>query len=136
MERPLGVTILAILALLSGLWGALKSLVILGVGGAVAALISAGSPIAGAAVGIVAIAFGITGLVLSAFSLGLGIGAWRLKSWAWNLGVATEIGALIWSLLVALGPGSLRGQFSAIAVASVILYYLTTPEVKRAFGRN
>ena len=135
MQRPLGVTILAILAVLSGLWGAVKGLVILGIGGAAAAWISAAHPFAGAAVGIVAMVFGVTGLVVSAFSLGFGFGAWYLKPWAWSLGVATELGALVWSLLVALGPGTLRGQFAAIAVAGVILYYLTTPEVKRAFGR-
>jgi hypothetical protein len=63
------------------------------------------------------------------------VGAWGLKGWAWTLGVATEVGNLIWSLLVALGPGTLRGQLPAILVAGGILLYLTTPEVKRAFGR-
>lgn len=135
MQRPFGITILAILAILSGLWGVLKGLVIAGIGGAVATWVAPTHPLAGAVVGGIAAAWGIIALVLGLFLLVFGVGAWGLKAWAWSLGVLTEAGNLIWSLLVALGPGTLRGQLPAILVAGGILFYLTTPEVKRAFGR-
>jgi hypothetical protein len=133
--RPTGVTILAILAFLSGAWSLLKGLAVLGLGGRLGAWASMAFPVAGAVVGVLAIVYGIVAIVLACFSLGFGYGAWNLRPWAWTLGTATYGATLVWSLLVALGPGSLRGQASSIIVAAAILFYLTTPEVKRAFGR-
>jgi hypothetical protein len=136
MQRPFGVAILAILAIVSGFWGVLKGLVILGIGGVVATWVAPAHPLAGAVVGGLAAALGVVALVLGLFLLAFGVGAWSLKAWAWSLGVVTEMGSLIWSLLVALGPGTLRGQLAAILVAGGILFYLMTPEVKAAFGRG
>jgi hypothetical protein len=136
MERPFGVTLLAVLAVLSGLWGLLKGLAIIGIGGAAAVWVSPAHPMAGAVVGGLAMAWGVTAIILACFSLGFGFGAWNLKPWAWTLGVATEVGAIIFSLLAAAGWGTLRGQAGALLVAGVILFYLTTPEVKRAFGKS
>ena len=135
MERPVGVTILAVLALISGALGVLKGLVALGLGGVAASWMATSYPVAGAVVGVLAVAYGVVALILACFSLGFGFGAWNLKSWAWTLGVGTEVATLIWACLVAIGPGTLRGQTWTILLAGAILYYLTKPEIKSAFGR-
>ncbi len=135
MERPLGVTLIAILSLLSGLGGVLKGLALLGVGGLAIAAIGGVYPVAGAIIGGIAGIAGIIGLVNGLFTLGFSYGAWKLKGWAWAIGVATQWAAIIWSGLVILGPGVLRGQLGHLLVAGVVLFYLYTPEVKRAFGR-
>jgi len=133
--RPLGVTILAILAFISGAFSLLKGLVVLGLGGLLGAWAAVAFPVAGAVVGVLAIVYGVVAIVLACFSLGFGYGAWNLRPWAWTLGTATYAASLVWSLLVALGPGTLRNQSGSIIVAAAILCYLTTPDVKRAFGR-
>jgi hypothetical protein len=92
-------------------------------------------PVAGAVVGVLAVTYGIVALILACFSLGFGFGAWNLKSWAWSLGVGTQAATLIWALLVALGPGTMRGQLWTILLAGAILLYLTRPEIKSAFRR-
>jgi len=135
MTRPPGVTILAVLSLVSGLWSLIKGLAWLGVGGAVAAAALLAHPIAGALIGGLAVIFGVISLAAALFSLIFGWGAWNLRPWAWSLGVATHVGILIWSVLVVLGPGLLRERLATMLISGVVLYYLTTPGIKQAFGR-
>ena len=44
-------------------------------------------------------------------------------------------GPLAWSLLAVLGPGMFSERWVDIAVSGTVLYYLTRPEIKRAFGK-
>lgn len=134
--RPLGVTILAILAFLSGIWGIIRGLALLGIGGIAAVATGAAHPMAGMLLWGLAATFGVVALVVAVFYLGFAYGAWTLKTWAWKLGVWTAILSLVWALLVALGPGTMRGRFWEIVVNAGILYYLTTPAVRSAFGRG
>jgi hypothetical protein len=136
MQRPFGVTVLAMLSLVSGLWGILKGLFAVGVGGVVAALVAGAHPIAGAMVGVFAVVIGIVAVLTGLFCLLFAYGAWNLRPWAWTLGVVTNAITLVWSLLVVLGPGLLRERLGTIIVSMVILYYLTTPQIKKAFGRT
>ncbi|HWA16532.1 MAG TPA: hypothetical protein VG817_08865 [Gemmatimonadales bacterium] len=134
-ERPLGVTILGILSLVSGAFSVLKGLAWLGFGGILAGATFLAHPVAGAMVGAVAIFFGAIALLTGAFALFTAWGAFNLKGWAWSLGVVTHAGILIWSLLAALGPSTLRERSGALLVSGVILFYLTRPNVKAAFGK-
>jgi hypothetical protein len=133
-SRPLGVTIIAILAILSGLGTLLKGLVILGLGGGAALLISGVHPVAGIVVGWFALVIGIIAIVIGLFTLAFGVGAWTLKPWAWALGVGTQIAAIVWSVLAIIGPGTIRSQFWHLVIALIILAYLRSPDVKAAFG--
>ena len=135
MQRPIGVTIIAILSLVSGLIGLLKGLAWLGVGGAAAVLAGAALPVAGSIVGFLAITFGVIALVTAAFSLGFAWGAWTLKPWAWSLGMVTHATIFAWSVLVVLGPGLLAERRVPLIVSGIVLLYLTRPEIKRAFGK-
>ncbi len=135
MERPLGVTVLAVLALVSGAWRVLKALAWFGIGGAAAVVTGMANPVAGALVGGVAVLFGSLALLTGVFSLVFAYGALTLKPWAWTLGFWTHALILAWSLLAVLGPGMFSERWLDIVVSGVILYYLTRPEIKRAFGK-
>jgi hypothetical protein len=131
-QRPMGVTILAVLAIIGGVLGILGGILILLGGG----LIAASGVEGAAAVGGLVIVFAILSIVIGALYLAFGIGAWGLKPWAWMLGV---IGAGL-SLLSALFQiiflqSDITSQIVGIAISIIILVYLFTPPVKQAFGR-
>jgi uncharacterized membrane protein (DUF2068 family) len=126
MQRPTGVTIIAILSAIGGVLGLLASLVLLGLGAA------------GAAAGLGGLAFiaGIIVLAYSILSLVLAYGFWTLKPWAWPLGVGVQaVGILQAILQFANDSSQIVSLVISIAIAGVILWYLFQPHVKAAFGR-
>ena len=128
MARPTGVTILAILAAIGGVFGLLAGLAALGFGSILAA--------AGAeSYGGLAFIAGLLILVQSALALAFAYGAWTLKPWAWTLGVAAWVLSLVLSAWAVL-TGDVSSQIISIVIAAIILYYLFTPQVKAAFGRT
>lgn len=137
-QRPTGVTILAVLAAIGGVLGLLGACTLFGAGlfGA-AALSSLGAGGAAVAqVGFMTILSGILILVSSVLDLAFAYGAWFLKPWGWMLGIVSQ-GFSIFVQLVYLVTGS-GGFFSfliSVAISGVIIYYLMTPDVKKAFGR-
>lgn len=118
--RPLGVTIIAVLAAIGGVLGLVASLAVLGV-------------LAGVGFAGLGLIFFLLGFVVSAVSLVFAYGAWTLKPWAWTLGIVLE-GLAIINGLYGLSDGR-SGAIVSIAIAAVILWYLFRPEVKAAFGR-
>jgi hypothetical protein len=135
MQRPLGVSILGFLSLVSGALSIFKGLIWLGLGGVIAGATAFASPVAGAVIGGLAVIFGGLAILTGVFSLIFAWGAFSLKPWAWSLGVATHGFNLVWSLLVVIGPGLLRGQLATILISAAVLFYLTRPEIKQAFGK-
>jgi hypothetical protein len=126
--RPMGVTILAVLAAIVGVLSLLGALALLG-GGAL---------IAGAGGGMFAGAFGLFGiitLVLAVLYFAFAYGAWTLKPWAWTLGIVSQVVSIVLSILSILGGQSVTSQLIGLVISLVILYYLDTPDVRRAFGR-
>jgi hypothetical protein len=115
-QRPFGVTLIAILAIIVGVIGIVAGIPLLSVH-------------AGIGLGILAIIVGVVNLVF-------GIGALQLKPWAWVLGVVLEIVALITAIVGVIQNRSLWSEIISIVIAAVILYYLFTPHVQRAFGRH
>ena len=119
VERPLGVTIIAVLAAIGGLFGLIGSL-------AIFSLLAAS--------GGIFVVYALMTLAVSILSLVFADGAWTLQPWAWTLGVVLE------AVAVALGVYSLvDGDASAIvsiALAGIVLWYLFQPSVKAAFGRT
>jgi len=117
--RPAGITILAVLAGIVGALGLIGAVTVLGIGAA--------------AFGGLGVILGLFFLVQAALILAFAYGAWTLQPWAWVLGI---IGAGIGVVLA--GLQLLGGDTSAIisvAFNGLILYYLNTPEICRAFGR-
>jgi len=111
----MGITILAVLAAISGVFGLLNGFTTLG-GNAIS---------------------GILGLVVALAYLAFAYGAWSLQPWAWTIGVAVAaIGVLLQILYLFLVPGySIIYVVIGVIIPAIILYYLMTPDVKRAFGQ-
>jgi hypothetical protein len=128
-QRPTGVTILAILAVIGGFLGLCGSLTLFGVGGLG---VMAGEVSSGAMAGI----FGAIGLVSALLYLAFGFGAWTLRPWAWMLGIIGA-GISIASNLLSLisGNASIVGAVISLIIPGVILWYLFRPDIKAAFGR-
>ena len=135
-QRPMGITILAVLAFIGGIFGICGGLSgIVGgsfLGGLAASVGASGATALGgmlAVYSIIAVAFAVVDLVF-------GFGAWTLKPWAWMLGMVLS-GLNIVFQLVALVAGwtTIGGILIPVVIAGVIIYYLLTPEVKKAFGR-
>lgn len=122
MQRPTGITILAVLAAIGGvlgLLGALGLFALSGVGGFIVTL------------------FALLTLALSILALAFAYGAWTLQPWAWVLGVANYGLSIILSIIqIIAGWSTIGSQLLSIVIAALILYYLNTPEIKRAFGRS
>ena len=135
--RPMGVTIIAILAIIGGIFAIIAGLG-LTIGGSIlgGALAASGEASGGLFGGMLAI-FGVGTLGLGIAELVTGWGLWGLKPWAWMVAVIVFIVNIALTLLTALGGGNLisLSTIIGIAIPAIILYYLMTPAVKSAFGR-
>jgi hypothetical protein len=134
-QRPLGITILAILGIIGGVLGLLSGCGAIAGGALVGAL--------GAQAGVGAVAaggglLGLLGIVTLAMAVGwtaFGIGAWTLKPWAWMLGLILVGVSIVTALVTVLTSGDFGSQIIGLVIDAAIVYYLMTPEVKQAFGR-
>jgi hypothetical protein len=126
-QRPTGVTILAILAFVGGVLSILAALTLLGLGG-----------LAGAGFGGLAVFFGIYALAWGALALWIGWGFWQLRPSAWRWGIILMVvGAVITLIQIPLGYSSnIASAAISIAVDLAVIYYLTTPAVRAAFGQS
>ena len=123
MKRPFGVTVIATLALIGGLFG--LCLPILGMMGS-----SLLGPLA--VVGVVASIFFIVGPILQ---LVFAAGAFGLRPWAWYVGLIST-GITVIGVIVNIFQGASFG--SAVwggIIPIIIFFYLLTPDVRKAFGQ-
>ena len=127
-QRPTGVTILAILAFVGGILSILGALTLLGLGGF----------LAGAGFGGLAVFFGIYALVWGALALWIGWGFWQLRPSAWRWGIILMVvGAVIAIIQIPLGySGGIASAAISVAIDLAVIYYLTTPAVRAAFGQS
>ena len=127
MQRPTGVTVMAILAAIGGVFGLLASLVLLGIG--------ASGAVTGGLGGLAFLA-GIFVLAYAILSLILAYGFWTLKPWAWPLGIGVQVLGIVQAVLQFMNDStSVVSLVISLAIAGVILWYLYQPHVKAAFGR-
>jgi hypothetical protein len=128
MQRPTGITILAVLAAIAGVLYILGGLALLTVGAVVSATYALG--------GLAAI-IGLIILVVGVLYIGLAYGFWGLKPWAWSLGVGLQVAGIILNIVQYLNNNAnLVGTIIGIVIAGAIVYYLYQPNVKAAFGRT
>lgn len=132
MKRPIGVTVIAVLAIISAVILLLGSLSYLGVGG----LFAAFGTTAGVVAGGVAVAFGIYMLLMGAVQLAFGVGALQLRTWAWTLGIALFAIALAVSIVQMLIAGFTASLVVSALIDLAVLGYLYTGEVRHAFGHD
>jgi uncharacterized membrane protein HdeD (DUF308 family) len=108
-QRPLGVTIIAILMIISGI-----------------ALISVGAALIVIGIGVVPIALGIASFVMA-------YGLWKGKGWAWTITLILSVISII-SGIVSIATGNV-GAIIHIIINAVVIYYLYRPNVKAYFGK-
>jgi hypothetical protein len=132
-ERPLGVTILAILEAIGGIIYIVGILLI----GLFFEMITTFMPetmprMVGffrGFLGMIVLVIAIILLILGLISFLLAYGLWTGKGWAWTL-------TLIFSIIgILLGLVSLPTGIITILINVLILYYLTRPHVKAFFGK-
>lgn len=127
MQRPTGITVMAVLSAIGGVFGQLASLALLGLGTAVSATGGLGG---------LAFLAGIIVLAYSVLSLVLAYGFWTLKPWAWPLGIGVQVLGIIQAVLQFMNNSTnVVSLVISLAIAGVILWYLYQPHVKAAFGR-
>ncbi len=142
MERPTGVTVLAVLNFLgAGLYALFTVLFFLiGAGGAASGMMSEmGGGAAAFLLGLGA-AVGVILLIFSAIGLAIGIGLWKLRNWARIVtivlvGLSLLLGVIgLLGSLIAFELGSLIFQAIFVALYAWIIWYLFQLHVKQAFG--
>jgi hypothetical protein len=125
--RPIGITILAVVALLGGLLNILVGTDLLGLSGATTASDR----------GDLAVPVGILMLLSAALFLVDAYGLWALKAWGWTLAVVLMVLAFLLNLLQYLNDNTLLVPMLVSAVIpAAILWYLFQPNVKAAFDRT
>jgi lysylphosphatidylglycerol synthetase-like protein (DUF2156 family) len=129
-SRPTGVTILAVLSILSGLALLFAGGAALGASATFATQLGVASGIA-AAIGAVLLVLGIIYLAVAAGFLGA-------KGWSWTLAlIAYIVGIILTITQIALAPSAnLAGNIVGLIFALLILYYLFRPNVRAYFGKG
>ncbi len=108
-QRPLGVTIIAILTLIGGIIFLASGFVLLIIG-----------------IGIILLALGIAYLVMA-------YGLWKGKGWAWTITlILSAIGIIV--ALVSIAAGNLAAIINVI-IHGIVIFYLYRPSVKAFFGK-
>lgn len=128
MQRPTGITVLAILSFIGGVLAIFAGLALVGLSGAIAAAAGGGGGLA-TILGLLLLVFGVLELIL-------GYGFWTLKQWAWSMGVALQAAGIVLDVIQFINNGSqLVSVIISIAISAAIIWYLFQPHVKAAFGR-
>jgi uncharacterized membrane protein (DUF2068 family) len=127
MSRPLGVTILAILALIAAIPALISGLALVGV-----ATFGTDVPVPDTFM----YAVGAGTLLYAGLSLVLAYGFWTTQSWAWVAGLALQaIGIVTAVSQFANGERYLASMIAGLILPVVIVIYLLQPRVKAAFDR-
>jgi hypothetical protein len=130
MNRPTGVTILGVLAIVGGVFEILAALALFGVG-----LIGAAA-LGQTGLGALGLIFGLIFLVLGVLYVYAGVGMFRLWPLAWRLGLGLSAISITLQLIqwVLSGFDGTFGVIISIAISAYIIYYLQQPHVRAAFG--
>ena len=138
MQRPTGVTILAVLSFIGAAFFLLASLAMFIGGGMLSQM--GGSAGMGTMLGALGAFAGVILLAFTAYLLAQGIGLFKLKNWGRIMTIiCIGLGLLsaamgVFSSLSPMQLGHLIGQLIVVAIDVWILVYLFKPHVKQAFG--
>jgi hypothetical protein len=140
MQRPTGVTILAVLAFVAGAFLVVAALLSL-LGGAIVS--SLGSSRMGMMAGVGAAVFAVFFLILAVVEVVIGVGLLKLQNWARIVTIVLVGLSLLGSLGSIFSPFAHMHIFLMVflirrlvfaAIDVWILWYLFQPTVKQAFG--
>ena len=126
-QRPMGITLLSTLALLAAIGAAFQAFASVDPG----SVGLFGHVQAGSGFGLAAAGF----LIAAGIYLELAYGLWQTKGWAWILMLVLAIVHIAFNVGAAfLGGASWALAIGGSIVPLIILVYLATPGVRRAFG--
>jgi hypothetical protein len=117
VARPLGVTVLGVLAILAGVLGIVGGAILLGSSDSLLVLLSA------------------TAVILGVLYLLTGVGLLRGIGWAWGLGIIVSALSLARNL-TEIAFGEIEYGVPGVIIAVAIIYYLARPQVRSFFTRG
>lgn len=134
MKRPGGVTILALIGIIYGIFNLLLALLgLLGSALLASRVAAAAIKYSPGTLAYATISDAVAGILFFAF----GFGAWRLLGWAWTTGVVALVLEVVRGLasvvIQGFKPGTIVVQAITIVIALVLLWYLFRPDVQTAF---
>ena len=135
MNRPMGVTIIAVLQLIISIFAIFGGLYIFFFRSGFFSRISELEKVPNNPT--LVVGFAVFLLIVGLIGLLIAYGLFTLKNWAWLTALILN-GLSILSSLSAILSNQTRkgGDILGLIIAVVIVYYLLRSEVKRAFGRN
>jgi len=158
MDRPLGVTVIAILIVIGGimsLFGGITLIVVAAILSTSLNDLSTSSPIIGSFFGALSAAFGAVLLVIGVGYIIMTYGLLKGKGWAWTITIILTLIGIAINIISAITGGvstlstinnmnggtnsfayGIVGSVIGTAISAVIIYYLYRPHVKLFFGRS
>jgi hypothetical protein len=129
MQRPIGVTILALLAGLAGLFEIWRALVFLGV---------ANFTFIGKTVSFDEAQWGpaIWALIIAAIWFWVALGFWNVRGYAWSFGNFISIFTVVFGFFALLGGSTMEAETVGWLLAIAIFFYLNYPGVRDAFVQH
>jgi len=127
MHRPIGVSVLAALAGIAGLFEIWRTLVFLGL---------VKFTFVGNEVAFPTAQWGqaLWALLLAAIWFWVAMGLWNMRAYAWSFGIYISLFTLIFSFFAILGSnGTTESEFVAMFLAIIIFMYLNYPGVRNQF---
>ncbi len=126
MNRPTGVTVLAILSFIGAFFSILGGLALLGLSGFLGAVGGTG----------LAVLFGVYALAWGVVAVWIAYGLWTLNAGIWRWALFLQVAGIVVTLIeIVLQYTSVSGGIISIVINGIIIYYLTTPGVRAAFGQ-
>lgn len=134
VQRPTGITILAVLQLIGGALTLLFGLSSVFLGGTLfaAGVVQEGAP---AGVGGVMFGIGIASIIVGIFGLIAGYGLFTLKGWGWTLAIFYSLFNILQGIISLFQGTNIPGSIVGLVISGLILYYLNQSNIKRAFGK-
>jgi hypothetical protein len=130
--RPTGASIVAVISAVYGVFSALGALAGLFVGGVAA---GAGDGVLGGVIAGAGFVFAAIFLLIAIGFFGTAFGLWNRRPWAWTLGFALWIIALVLAIL-GLGNGVNASNLVSLIAAGASVFLLWQADVKRFYGRS
>jgi hypothetical protein len=126
MNRPIGVTLLAVGAALAGIYEIYRALIFMGVVSwtFVGQTVSFDSPQWGQV---------LWALIIAAIWFWVAMGFWNVRGYAWTFGVFISLFTLIWGFFAVLFGSSVEAESIPWLLAGAIYLYLNYPGVRNHF---
>lgn len=158
MERPLGVTVIAILVVIGGIMSLFGGISLVIVGALLSTSftdVSTTSPIIGSLFGVLSAALGAVLLVVGVGYVIMSYGLLKGKGWAWTITIILTLIGIAINIISAITGGvsnistinnmngdansftyGIVGSVIGIAISVAIIYYLYRPRVKLFFDKT